>query len=277
MKHRDRHGLPQRFLNVEAFRGLDVFQVDSAAGGFQELAELDDIVGVLRAHFQIEDIDIGKALEEHGLAFHHRLGGVRANVAQAQHGRAVGDHRHQVAPRGVFKGQVVVLVNLLARLGHAGRIGQTQIPLRAARFGGRHFDLALAALPVIIQSVFAANFHRFVPSPSRCRVFFTPGMPAFPETSVELSVRKKKRGFLGASRHSKSNTTSSWRASVRLIHPFIGPSGHCRFAIVVSAYRVWANFEFPASRSRFPITSFSFRVFHHEWPGRVSRADIVTY
>ena len=76
MKRRDRHRLPQGFLNVEAFRGFDVFQVDSAAGGLQELAEFDDVVRVLRAHFQIEDIDIGKALEEHGLAFHHGFGGV---------------------------------------------------------------------------------------------------------------------------------------------------------------------------------------------------------
>ena len=97
VKHRDGHRLPQGLLNVEAFRSLDVFQVDSAAGGFEELAEFDDVFRVLRANFQIKDIDIGKALEEDAFAFHHRLAGQRSDVAQAQNGRAVGNHRHQVA------------------------------------------------------------------------------------------------------------------------------------------------------------------------------------
>ena len=140
VKRRDRHGLPQRLLNVEAFRGLDVFQVDSAAGGLQELAELDDIVGILRAHFQIEDVDIGKALEEHAFAFHHRFGGVRADVAQAQDGRAVGNHRHQVARARCIQRIGRDSLNLFARLGHAGRVGETQIPLGAARFGGRQLQ-----------------------------------------------------------------------------------------------------------------------------------------
>ncbi len=39
----------------------------------------------------------GEALEQNGLAFHHRLGGERAEIAHAENGGAVADHRDEVA------------------------------------------------------------------------------------------------------------------------------------------------------------------------------------
>ena len=39
-------------------------------------------------------------LNRHRLAFHHRLGGQRADVAEAEHRGAVGDHANQIAARG---------------------------------------------------------------------------------------------------------------------------------------------------------------------------------
>ena len=49
----------------------------------------------------VEHVDAGEFLEQHRLAFHHRLRRQRADGAQAQHGRAVGDDADQVAARGV--------------------------------------------------------------------------------------------------------------------------------------------------------------------------------
>jgi hypothetical protein len=49
----------------------------------------------------VEAVDAGELLEEHGLALHHRLGGLGADVAEAEHGGAVGDHRDEVALGGV--------------------------------------------------------------------------------------------------------------------------------------------------------------------------------
>jgi hypothetical protein len=71
----------------------------------------------------------GELLEKHALAFHHRLGRQRADVTQAQHRGAVGDHRHQVAARRVFEGVGRVLDDFLAGRGNAGRIGQRQVAL----------------------------------------------------------------------------------------------------------------------------------------------------
>ena len=45
----------------------------------------------------IKNIDIGKALEEHRLTFHHRLGGQRSTVTKPEDRRAVADDCHQVA------------------------------------------------------------------------------------------------------------------------------------------------------------------------------------
>ena len=93
VKDRDIHRLAQPLLDDETVRRLDVLQID-AAEGWAELAHaIDEFVDVLGSNFQIDGIDIGKALEEHRLAFHHRLGGQGAQIAEAKDGGAVGDHR----------------------------------------------------------------------------------------------------------------------------------------------------------------------------------------
>src|SRR5690606_36538768 len=75
------HQLAQPLLDDEAFRCLDVLQVD-AAGGRAEIAHaVDERVGVLGGDFEIDGIDVGEALEQHRLALHHRLGGQRAEIA----------------------------------------------------------------------------------------------------------------------------------------------------------------------------------------------------
>ena len=57
-----------------------------------------------RVDLDVEDVDAGEFLEQHRLAFHHRLGGERADIAEAEHGRAVGDHADQVGAAGVVGG-----------------------------------------------------------------------------------------------------------------------------------------------------------------------------
>ena len=82
-----------------------------------------------------------KRLNRTRLAFHHRLAGQRADVAQAEHGGAVGDHRDQVARGGVVVGEVGILGDLQAGRGDAGRVGERQVALRRQRLGGDDLDL----------------------------------------------------------------------------------------------------------------------------------------
>ncbi len=120
MKHRNVHALAQLLLDVEALGRLDVFQVDAAQGGLHRGDHVDQFVGVALGQFDVEDVDAGELLEQAALALHHGFCGQRANVTQAQHGRAVGDDADQIAARGVFRGQRGVGFDVEAGVGNAG-------------------------------------------------------------------------------------------------------------------------------------------------------------
>ena len=97
VEDRDVHQLAQALLDDEAFRRLDVLEVDAAEGRPEIAHAVDELVDVLGVDLEVDAVDVGEALEQHGLALHHRLAGQRAEVAQAEHGGAVGDHGDQVA------------------------------------------------------------------------------------------------------------------------------------------------------------------------------------
>ena len=47
--------------------------------------DVDQLVRVVLGQLDVEHVDAGELLEQAALPFHHRLGGQRADVAQAQH------------------------------------------------------------------------------------------------------------------------------------------------------------------------------------------------
>ena len=75
---------------------------------------VDELVDVLGVDLEVDRIDVGEALEEHRLAFHHRLRGERAEIAEAEDRGAVGDDGDQVAARRVVEGGVRILGDRLA-------------------------------------------------------------------------------------------------------------------------------------------------------------------
>ncbi len=89
VKDRDLHTFPELRFNHEAFGCLDVFQVDTAKGRLQNRNRIDEFFNVGLGHLDIEDVDAGELLEENRLAFHHRLGCQRTDVAETEHCRAV--------------------------------------------------------------------------------------------------------------------------------------------------------------------------------------------
>jgi hypothetical protein len=139
---------------TKAFRSLDVLQIDAAEGGFEGGDHLDELVGILGVDLKVEDVDAGELLEQHRLAFHHRLAGQRADIAQAQHGGAVGDHRHQVAAGGIVAGGVGIGGDGFARGGDAGRVGQAQVTLGGHALGGFDRQLSGPRQTVIVQGGF---------------------------------------------------------------------------------------------------------------------------
>ena len=151
VEDRNAHALAQLLLDVEALGRLDVLEVDAAQRRLQRGDDLDQLVRIALGQLDVEDVDAGELLEEAALALHHRLGRQRADVAQAQHRGAVGDHGHQVAARSELAGAGGILDDRLAGIGHARRIGQRQVALGQHRLGRRDLDLAGRGQPVVFQ------------------------------------------------------------------------------------------------------------------------------
>ena len=97
MEHRDVQQFAQPLLDDEALRRLDVFEIDAAPALAEQLHAIDEFVRVLGRDFEIDGIDVGEALEQDRLAFHHRLGRERAEIAEAEDGGAVGDDGDEIA------------------------------------------------------------------------------------------------------------------------------------------------------------------------------------
>ena len=143
------HHLAQALLDVEALRRLDVLEIDPAERRPKVFHRVDEFVRILRPDFEVDRIDVGKALEQHRLAFHHRLGRQRSEVAEAQNRRAVGDDRDHVAAHGVVVNGRRIGGDRLDRDRDARRIGERQVALGRHRLG-RH-DLELARAPSRVE------------------------------------------------------------------------------------------------------------------------------
>jgi len=142
VEHRNLHRLAQGLLDLKAIGRLHVFQVDSAECRLKQLAQLDDLFGIVAVHLDIKHVHVGKSLEEHGLALHDGLAGEGSDVAESEHRRSVAEHRHQVAAARVFKCVLRILLDLEAGLGYSRRIGQAEVAMGSTRFGRCDFNLS---------------------------------------------------------------------------------------------------------------------------------------
>ena len=193
MEYGNFHALPQRALDVETFRGLDVLKVDPPEGRLQARHDLDQFVRVALVDLDVEHVDAGKFLEQTGLSLHYRLAGQRPDIAQTEYGGAVGDDRHQVGARGQRRRLVRIIPDGKAGIGNAGRIGERQVALIYQALGRRDGDFSERRNAMIFQRVAAQLlFHHVLPLPG------TSGRP--------------RRYFLlvgGRSVHTPSNTSAA--------------------------------------------------------------------
>ena len=151
VEYRDFAAFAQFFLNVEAFGRFDVFQVDAAESGLERGDDVHQFFGVGFIDFDIEHVDAGEFFKQYAFAFHHRFAGLGADIAQTEHGGAVGNHGHQVAARGVFVGVLRVGLDFQTGGGHAGRVGQRQVVLGGQCFGGGYLNFAGLRILVKIE------------------------------------------------------------------------------------------------------------------------------
>ncbi|MNQ84856.1 hypothetical protein D3C85_999960 [compost metagenome] len=151
VEHRDVAAGDQRLFNLEALGGLDVFQIDATEGVGDSRDSVDELLAGVVFHLDVDGVDAGEALEQQGLALHHRLGGQRPQIAQPQDGGAVGDDGHQVALAGVAVGIIGIGGDLAHRLGDARAVGQRQIAGGLGGFGKGDGYLAGNGLGVVIE------------------------------------------------------------------------------------------------------------------------------
>ena len=157
VEHRNLHPFAELLLDVERLRGLDVLQVDAAERRLERRDALDEAVWVVRVELEVEDVDVGELLEQHAFALHHGLGGERADVAESQHGGAVGDDRDEVATRGVEERLRRIVSDLEAGLCDAGGVGQGEVELAVEGLGGDDLDLSGASGRVVVERVPATD------------------------------------------------------------------------------------------------------------------------
>ena len=127
VKHRDVQLTLQCFFDLKALGALDILQIDAAKGGRNGLAGCNHAGSVVGIDADGEGIHAAELLEQHRLALHDRQTGFRADIAQAQHSRAVGNDRHHVALEGILIHVLGVFLDLAAGLCHAGGVGGGQV------------------------------------------------------------------------------------------------------------------------------------------------------
>ena len=151
MEHRDFHALAQLALDVETLRRLDVLEIDTTERGLERGDDVHQFVRVALIEFDVKAIDTGKLLEQHRLAFHHRLGGERTDRTQTEHRRAIGHNTDEVATRSELGCLGRIAHDLLAGGRNTGRIGQRQIALVDQSLGGRYGDFSRLGKPMVVE------------------------------------------------------------------------------------------------------------------------------
>ena len=74
MKYGDIHALAKSTLDLEAFGGLDVLEVDASECRLQACDGLDEGRRLLLRDLDVEDVDASELLEQDSFALHHWLG-----------------------------------------------------------------------------------------------------------------------------------------------------------------------------------------------------------
>ena len=136
-------------LDFEAARGCDVLKVDAAKGAGNEGYGVHKLVDILGFDAKREGVDVAEGFKQDAFALHDGHAGFGADVAETEHGRAVGDDGAEVPAAGQLIAFAEVLLNFEAGLRDTGGVGEAQIVLRLDR--NPRLDLKFA-LPLAMQA-----------------------------------------------------------------------------------------------------------------------------
>ena len=155
--HRNIAFLFQTALYLEALRRLYIFKIDTAEGRSKSLYNLNKLLGILFVDFNVETVETGKNLKQKSFSFHNRLAGESAYITEAENCGSVGNHSHEIALVGVFIDIGRICFNLLAGIGHARRISQSEVVGGGVSLCGNYFNFSVLAFAVIFKRGFFGN------------------------------------------------------------------------------------------------------------------------
>jgi len=150
MEDRDIQHFLQFGLNIKAFGGFNIFEVDTAKAGGDSPGYLNNYIRVVRIDLNIKHVHIRERLKQNTFAFHNGFRSQRAAVSQPQDGSPIRNYRHEVTLGGVLIGKQGVLFNFEDWPGNAGSIGEAQIILVIQRFGRYHGDFARNPIQMMV-------------------------------------------------------------------------------------------------------------------------------
>ena len=148
MENRDVAALLELTLNFKAARGGNIFQIDAAKAAREKGNGVDDLINILAPNAQRNGVHIAERFKEDAFALHHRHAGLRADIAQAQHRRAVCDDGYRIPAACEIIGFIYILLDLQAGLRNTRRVSEGELLLRFHARAGRNFQLAL---PFIVK------------------------------------------------------------------------------------------------------------------------------
>ena len=142
VEDRDVELVPKPALDLEAARRRDVLEVDPAEARRKRHNGAHDLVDVLRGEAHRPGVNAAELLEEDRLALHDGESSLRADVAEAEHGRPVGDDRDGVLLHRQRPDLGGVLGDRARNACHARGVGHREVVTGLQRHARRDFQLA---------------------------------------------------------------------------------------------------------------------------------------
>ena len=127
VEYGDVHDFFQFVFNIIALGRRNIFQVDRRKAGFQRFYDGDKFIGILVVDADGNRVHTAEAFEQDRLAFHDRICGSRADIAQAQYAGAVGADTYQIAAGGIFKSHVRFYFDFLTGFRYARGVSNRQV------------------------------------------------------------------------------------------------------------------------------------------------------
>ena len=158
VEDRDVAALLELFFDLKAPGSGDILEIDPAEAARKQRDGVHNLVHVVAADAERHRIDSAERLEEDAFSFHHRHARLGADIAQAEHRRAVGDDRDGVAASGQLIAFGRILFDFEAGGGDAGGVGEREVVLVGD--GQFRHRLELAAQPVVQFQRFLCVIHR---------------------------------------------------------------------------------------------------------------------